>query len=620
MPTMKPIHILKRTRGVAIIGLALTTTCLAPAAPQNPAVGELLGTLRSTNANASQAVAGLEAVRTTLTAQGHLSFVGAPPTHWFPSPATAPGQTENAGTRFLQRHAGAFGLTNRQMGLAHLRTARHRERSFVRFQQTYAGLPVVGAEIVMVMNAQQGVESVMCGIETDTRSLDDHRVSLVAKLTAAEAVERARAFYAAKGISEPLECTEPRQAIFAPSVLDQPGDLELVWEFEASTPNSAVLRDRVLVDADAGRIVYHFTKIHAALSRQVYDSNCTSSDPGTRVRVEGGGASGIADADDVYDYFGDTHAFYLAQVGRDSIDGQGMTLSGTVRYSPSAMNCAPPPGKAFWDGSRMHFGRGWVTDDVAAHELTHGVTDRTSGLSYANDSGAINEAFSDIWGEFVDLSNGRGTDTAAVRWRIGEDTVAGAFRDMKDPTVFNDPDRLGSSNYKPAVSDPTGANDYGGVHSNSGIINKLAYLLTDGDTFNGQTVRGMGLGPVADLFYYANLHLRSTANYFDLFTVLRQGATSLGWSKADQDNVFRACLAVEIGGVYVDPTGPCSTGIGIRRCRSNGLGPFQSLLDGLSATPTGEFLFVKAGKYNGPITLTKTMQIRSYDGPATLGR
>src|SRR5512142_2424942 len=97
----------------------------------------------------------------------------------------------------------------------------------------------------------------------------------------------------------------------------------------------------------------------------------------------------------------------------------------------------------------MVFGQGYAAaDDVVAHELTHAVTQYTSGLYYYMQSGAINESLSDIFGEFVDLTNGRGTDSAAVRWKMGEDLPSGALRDMKDPPSMGAyPDRMTSINY-----------------------------------------------------------------------------------------------------------------------------------------------------------------------------
>ena len=92
----------------------------------------------------------------------------------------------------------------------------------------------------------------------------------------------------------------------------------------------------------------------------------------------------------------------------------------------------------------MVYGDGFAAaDDVVGHELTHGVTDFSSQLFYFYQSGAMNESFSDIWGEFVDLTNGAGNDSPGVRWLMGEDIpVGGAIRDMQNPPAFGDPDRI----------------------------------------------------------------------------------------------------------------------------------------------------------------------------------
>ena len=79
----------------------------------------------------------------------------------------------------------------------------------------------------------------------------------------------------------------------------------------------------------------------------------------------------------------------------------------------------------------MVYGDGYgfpLADDVVAHELTHGVTQHESNLFYYYQSGAINESFSDLWGEYYDQTNGKGTDTAGVKWQIGED-ISGLRRD-----------------------------------------------------------------------------------------------------------------------------------------------------------------------------------------------
>jgi Zn-dependent metalloprotease len=105
---------------------------------------------------------------------------------------------------------------------------------------------------------------------------------------------------------------------------------------------------------------------------------------------------------------------------------------------------------------------------------------------------------------------------------MGEDTSIGALRDMQDPTVFGDPDRMGSPNYY------TGSDDSGGVHTNSGVGNKTAYLITDGDTFNGYTVTGLGITKAAKIYYEVQTNiLISTSNYHSLYDALGQACTTL---------------------------------------------------------------------------------------------
>ena len=102
-----------------------------------------------------------------------------------------------------------------------------------------------------------------------------------------------------------------------------------------------------------------------------------------------------------------------------------------------------------------------ATSSPQRHQLTSKL------ISYYQ-SGAIDESMSDVFGELIDLSNGRGTDTAATRWLMGEDTPIGAIRDMENPPSFGDPDRMGSPLYW------TGSSDDGGIHINNGVGNKAA--------------------------------------------------------------------------------------------------------------------------------------------------
>ena len=280
----------------------------------------------------------------------------------------------------------------------------------------------------------------------------------------------------------------------------------------------------MLVDAHTGAIDLHFDQHAEAKNRVVCDRNnvvggaqaCTSG----FARVEGQGATGITDVDRAYFFAGETYDFYLDKFGRDSLDNAGLTLASTTRYCPDAPHC--PYQNAFWNGSQMVYGDGFPVDDVVGHELTHGVTDFESSLFYFAQSGAINESLSDVFGEFIDLSNtaGGGDDSAAARWKIGEDL--GTIRDMSNPPAFGDPDMMQSPNYVSAYGDNAG------VHTNSGVNNKAAFLMTDGGTFNGKTVTALGIDKVARIYYEAQVHLMTSGtDYADLYDILQQACKNL---------------------------------------------------------------------------------------------
>ena len=165
----------------------------------------------------------------------------------------------------------------------------------------------------------------------------------------------------------------------------------------------------------------------------------------TLVRGEGDTAVAEANANAAYDGLGATRDFYREVLGRDSIDNSGLTLLGNVDFGVQYDN-------AFWDGAEMVFGNGdnvifkdFTLDvDVCGHELTHGVTQYTAGLLYTDQPGAMNEAFSDIFGSCVDQYVHK-LDAGEHNWLIGEDVMADqlygeAIRSMAHPgTAYDDP-------------------------------------------------------------------------------------------------------------------------------------------------------------------------------------
>jgi Zn-dependent metalloprotease len=258
------------------------------------------------------------------------------------------------------------------------------------------------------------------------------------------------------------------------------------------------------------------------------------------------------DADQAHLYAAHTFNFYKVHHGRNSYNGLGATIISSVDYGIGYQN-------AFWNGSQMVYGDAMAADDVVGHELTHAVTEYTSDLIYSYQSGAINESLSDLWGEFIDQTNGSGNDDASVTWLLAEDSALGPIRSMKNPPAYGDPDRMGSPNYY------TGSGDNGGVHINSGVNNKAAYLIVAGGTFNGKGITGIGLDKTAAVYYEVQTHLlTSGSNFNDLYYALDQGCRNLiggveGITQTDCNQVVLAADAVEMGGDFSGTATPTPT-------------------------------------------------------------
>jgi len=533
-----------------VVCLCSFLTAFAEPAQVNPAdVEQLLKALKAPGTT--------ELPRLLRTTEGFLRFIGAPPGAHFVTgvPGAKAGSPETVARDFVTTNQGAFGALGMRAAFTTARVNSNPGRTSVRLQQTYGGFEVFGAQMNVQVTGTNGVACVLSDILRDTAALDSGAISLTPSVSMEDAKEAAIAAVAAQHAvdSGDLVCSDPERMIFDPAVLGAPGTLAFTWVGVVSSIGGKQVAERVFVDAHSGAVAFHYSLIHDAKTRMIYDADNQYLPAAPLVRSEGQPPTGITDVDLAYDYLGDTYDFYFETHGRDSIDDQGLTLRATVRYCEPWYGCpmenafwvsAPPWGGDWFDGTRgnsMYFGEGWAVDDVTAHELTHGVTSFESALIYAYESGAINEGFSDIWGEFVDLTNGKGTDTDEVRWLTGEDTPIGAFRSMQDPPQFGDPDRVGSPLYW------TSPFDSGGVHSNSGIINKLCYLLTDGDEFNGQTVEGMGITRTAELFYECQTNLLTPASgWEDLYMALGQATVNFGYTFEERLNVKAGGLAVEI--------------------------------------------------------------------------
>lgn len=131
---------------------------------------------------------------------------------------------------------------------------------------------------------------------------------------------------------------------------------------------------------------------------------------------------------------------------------------------------------AFWNGYYMTYGVGYGSIDVIGHETGHGIIQALGGLEYEGEPGALNESIADNIGvcfeKYYDMKNGKNL----FDWTVGEDVYAGGFRSFSNPKVNGQPTTYKFKPWK-STANPSESNDYGGVHTNSGIGNYFFYLL-----------------------------------------------------------------------------------------------------------------------------------------------
>ncbi|WP_409290382.1 M4 family metallopeptidase [Peribacillus sp. SCS-37] len=439
----------------------------------------------------------------------------------------------------------------------------------VKLQQTFGGVPVFGSTQAAVIN-EEGVLTVLSG--TVAADLDEKLAGKVKNgIKAKEAVKIAEADL---GYAPSYE-RSPKSDLVV--FTDDKGGAEYAYKVEMSFLSPEPGNYFYFVSADKGNILTKYNTIHEVTGTNAVGSGTgvTKNSVSLNTTLSGGryylqdntrgngiftynanGGSALpgtlwSDADNVFNaaydapavdahyYAGKTYDYYKNTFGRNSYNGAGAALKSSVHYGNKYNN-------AFWDGTQMVYGDGDGTTfiplsgglDVVAHELTHAVTSTESNLVYRNESGALNEAISDVFGTVVEYKY----QASKFDYNIGEDIytpgVSGdALRSMSNPAAYGDPDHY-SKRY-------TGTQDNGGVHTNSGIINKAAYLIAAGGTHYGVTVQGIGVDKLGAIFYRANtIYLTSSATFSQAKAALLQSAADLYGSASSErtavNNAFNA--------------------------------------------------------------------------------
>ena len=578
----------------ALVAVVMTAATILPASaqtqsqpPRNPQDSRLEGELREATGGAGRL--------SRHAGTGRIRFFGTTPDR--PVRRTTLGvpagaSPEVTARKFLETYGPLFGIDQAgELGPGRT-TTRDRGRATVRFQQTHKGVPVLAGELNVDLDQARNVLAVggeaRPGLNLD---VSPGIGAGGARRQAVAAISKQRNVAAGE-----LQTTDPTLWIYDPALLGGAvnGPPATVWRVEVTSTGAEHMRELVLIQAQSGNVLLHFDQEAEAKNRLVCDRNNTRTAghtcSGPYARTEGGPATGTTDVDLAYDYAGASYDYFKDNFGRDSLDGAGMPLVSTVRYCSTSGACPYP--NAFWDGSQMTYGQGFAAaDDVVGHELTHGVTEFTAGLFYYYQSGAINESLSDVFGELIDLTDGRGNDSAGVRWQIGEDLAGGGFRNMANPSTYSDPDSMASVNYY------SGAADQGGVHSNSGVNNKAASLMVDGGSLNGVTVSALGINKVGHLYYEALTGLMTSASdYQDLYDILPQACFSLvgtnGITSADCDQVRNA---VEATRMNRQPTTGAAT-VEAPLC-SAGETPTDLFFDNLENPASGNWVKTTASGY-----------------------
>ena len=375
------------------------------------------------------------------------------------------------------------------------------------------------------------------------------------------------------------------------------GDLSnfrLAYKFDvfASEPLSG---EAIYVDALSGNVIYSLNLIHTNDSRgsaktkysgtqNIIADSLSSSSYYLQESSRGGGiytfnmktgtsyasAVNFTDADNYWNnanvaqdqVAGDAHwgaemtyDYYFKNYGRKSYDNNNSAIYSYVHFDVKYNN-------AYWDGSEMNYGDGDGTKfypltslDVCGHEITHGVTTNTSNLAYQNESGAMNEGISDIFGTCIEFF----AKSSSADWIIGKDvTVSGnGIRDMSAPKNLSQPNTYNGTNYVSTSGTPTALNDYNGVHTNSGIMNYWFYLVSQGgsgtnDNSNSYSVSGIGMKEAEKIAYrMAFVYLSTNSTFSDARTYSIRAAIDLfGNCSNEVKTVTNAWYAVGVGSAY----------------------------------------------------------------------
>ncbi|WP_444997792.1 M4 family metallopeptidase [Aliikangiella sp. IMCC44359] len=424
-------------------------------------------------------------------------------------------------------------------------------KSHTHFNQTINGLKVYGTSMILHANVtNNALTSANTAGEvyalTGTLAVDSSPANSASMLASHDNGSQAKAI--AQTIGNVIGSPE-LSYIYVPET----GATTLAWRMEVSWDNGPgdFGRDFMYYDASSNELITRHPQVHSAKSWKTYTLNGGNSQsaPGRLLCTNNQSCGGNQAAQRAHDGASKVHDYFMQKHNRDSLDGNGMTMISSVDLGEE---------NAYWTGSQMLYGRAgqnvdndFTSDfDVIAHEFTHGVTGNTAKLVYRNESGALNEAWSDIFGVTAEsFKNG----TTSSSWLLGDglyNQAGKAFRYMNNPTKDNR-----SKDYYPERY--TGTQDNGGVHMNSGIANLAYVLLVDGGSHprnkTNATVPQIGMAKAEKIFYRAlTTYMNQNTQFSGARTATASAAQDL-YGATEKHAVETAWCAVGVGSC---PTGP----------------------------------------------------------------
>ena len=330
-------------------------------------------------------------------------------------PKGSSGSARDKARGFVREFGGVLGSSGADSDLVQVSsTADGLGGTTITYEQRYGDLPVYGGVVRARLDASDNLTAVNGTI------VPDIEVDATPKLSASEAAQRAIATVAAdppdsaSGESGPvsvvtLQAAKSTLEVYRTGLVrGVEGTNQLAYEVEVT--NGANIRDVVIVNAHVGKILNRYTLVDGALFRRVFERTLA-----TQVWQEGDPFPGSLNIDqqNIVNFSGQTYRLFFNTFGRDSWDGAGAEMK--IINNDPRINCP----NANWNGLTTNYCNGVTADDVVAHEWGHAYTQETHGLIYQWQPGALNESYSDIWGEVVDQINGVGTDSPGGARTVG---------------------------------------------------------------------------------------------------------------------------------------------------------------------------------------------------------